>query len=64
MCGLKFSSCYSITDNSLAMKDIFKGQALHSLEHKKATDHAGKKVVVIGSCTSGKSILIYHANPH
>ncbi|KAF7355516.1 hypothetical protein MSAN_01468600 [Mycena sanguinolenta] len=33
--------------------DEFKGQILHSSQHKKATDHAGKKVVVIGACTSG-----------
>ncbi|TFK59097.1 FAD/NAD(P)-binding domain-containing protein [Pluteus cervinus] len=36
--------------------DIFKGQLLHSLQHKKATDHAGKKVVVIGACTSAHDI--------
>ncbi|KAJ3571074.1 hypothetical protein NP233_g3990 [Leucocoprinus birnbaumii] len=29
--------------------DIFKGPILHSLHHDKATDHLGKKVVVIGS---------------
>jgi cation diffusion facilitator CzcD-associated flavoprotein CzcO len=31
----------------------FGGQTLHSSQHNKATDHAGKKVVVVGSCTSG-----------
>ncbi|KAF8656499.1 hypothetical protein AX16_002518 [Volvariella volvacea WC 439] len=36
--------------------DKFKGQILHSSQHKKATDHAGKKVVVIGSCTSAHDI--------
>lgn len=35
--------------------DEFKGEILHSLQHKKAADHAGKKVVVVGSCTSGRS---------
>lgn len=35
-------------------QDNFKGQTLHSLQHKRATDHAGKKVVIIGSGTSGK----------
>lgn len=34
--------------------DEFAGQILHSSQHSQATDHAGKKVVVIGSCTSGK----------
>lgn len=33
--------------------DVFKGKALHSLAHKRALDYEGKKVVVIGSCTSG-----------
>ncbi|KAJ6515648.1 hypothetical protein C8R45DRAFT_957213 [Mycena sanguinolenta] len=36
--------------------DEFKGQILHSSQHKKATDHAGKKVVVIGACTSAHDI--------
>jgi len=34
-------------------KDGFKGEILHSSEHKKASDHTGKKVVVVGACTSG-----------
>lgn len=33
--------------------DKFEGQILHSSQHDKATDHTGKKVVVIGACTSG-----------
>ncbi|KAJ6539575.1 hypothetical protein B0H19DRAFT_1213485 [Mycena capillaripes] len=36
--------------------DEFKGPILHSSQHKKATDHAGKKVVVIGACTSAHDI--------
>ncbi|TFK70710.1 FAD/NAD(P)-binding domain-containing protein [Pluteus cervinus] len=36
--------------------DKFKGQLLHSSQHKKAADHAGKKVVVIGACTSSHDI--------
>ncbi|KAF9448562.1 FAD/NAD(P)-binding domain-containing protein [Macrolepiota fuliginosa MF-IS2] len=42
--------------------DVFKGQVLHSLQHDKATDHLGKKVVVIGSCTSGHDISVDYAN--
>jgi len=34
----------------------FGGQILHSSQHHKATDHAGKKVVVVGACTSGHDI--------
>ncbi|KAF8734332.1 hypothetical protein AX14_003424 [Amanita brunnescens Koide BX004] len=34
----------------------FKGQILHSIQHKRATDHAGKKVVVVGACTSAHDI--------
>jgi len=33
--------------------DKFKGEILHSMQHKLASDHVGKKVVVIGACTSG-----------
>ncbi|KAF9448561.1 FAD/NAD(P)-binding domain-containing protein [Macrolepiota fuliginosa MF-IS2] len=36
--------------------DKFKGQILHSTQHKKATDHLGKKVVLIGSCTSAHDL--------
>ncbi|KDQ51395.1 hypothetical protein JAAARDRAFT_140378 [Jaapia argillacea MUCL 33604] len=36
--------------------DEFEGQILHSSEHKSARDHIGKKVVVIGACTSGHDI--------
>ncbi|KAG9220500.1 hypothetical protein CCMSSC00406_0003956 [Pleurotus cornucopiae] len=43
--------------------DEFQGQILHSTEHKHATDHAGKKVVVIGSCTSAHDICTdYYEN--
>jgi cation diffusion facilitator CzcD-associated flavoprotein CzcO len=34
-------------------QEVFKGQVLHSLQHKTAQDHIGKKVVVVGACTSG-----------
>jgi hypothetical protein len=34
-------------------QEKFKGQVLHSTEFKHAKDHVGKKVVVIGACTSG-----------
>ncbi|KAI0697450.1 FAD/NAD(P)-binding domain-containing protein [Cytidiella melzeri] len=41
--------------NIPGMKD-FKGQILHSIQHDKALDHAGKKVVVVGACTSAHDI--------
>ncbi|KAF7300095.1 Flavin-containing monooxygenase [Mycena kentingensis (nom. inval.)] len=34
----------------------FKGQILHSTQHKRALDHAGKKVLVVGACTSAHDI--------
>ncbi|KAG2090630.1 uncharacterized protein F5147DRAFT_787192 [Suillus discolor] len=37
-------------------QDDFKGQILHSSHHNLATDHAGKKVVVVGACTSAHDI--------
>ncbi|KAF9037135.1 hypothetical protein BJ165DRAFT_576244 [Panaeolus papilionaceus] len=38
--------------------DVFRGQILHSTQHKKATDHAGKKVVIVGACTSAHDIAV------
>ncbi|KAF8875878.1 hypothetical protein CPB84DRAFT_439009 [Gymnopilus junonius] len=38
--------------------DKFKGQILHSSQHKRALDHAGKKVVVVGACTSAHDIAV------
>ncbi|KAL4064295.1 hypothetical protein V8B97DRAFT_2111878 [Scleroderma yunnanense] len=37
-------------------QDEFKGQILHSSQHKVATDHLGRKVAVIGSCISAHDI--------
>ncbi|KAL4247718.1 hypothetical protein ABKN59_008249 [Abortiporus biennis] len=37
-------------------KEEFQGQVLHSTEHKKAKDHLGKKVVIVGACTSAHDI--------
>ena len=39
----------------IAGRDKFKGQVLHSTHHKSAKDFVGKKVVIVGACTSGKS---------
>ncbi|KAI6029338.1 FAD/NAD(P)-binding domain-containing protein [Pisolithus microcarpus] len=41
---------------SIPCQAEFKGQILHSTQHKRATDHVGKKVVVIGACTSAHDI--------
>ncbi|KAF7323963.1 Flavin-containing monooxygenase [Mycena kentingensis (nom. inval.)] len=37
-------------------QNSFKGEILHSTQHKRALDHAGKKVVVIGACTAAHDI--------
>ncbi|KAI9573940.1 FAD/NAD(P)-binding domain-containing protein [Boletus coccyginus] len=37
-------------------QDEFGGQILHSTQHKYASDHLGKKVAVVGSCTSAHDI--------
>ncbi|KAG6899119.1 hypothetical protein C0993_000645 [Termitomyces sp. T159_Od127] len=44
--------------------DTFKGQILHSTRHKSATDHLGKKVIVVGACTSGTHQLKQSINAH
>ncbi|TDL21200.1 FAD/NAD(P)-binding domain-containing protein [Rickenella mellea] len=36
--------------------DEFKGKVVHSSSHKSALEHAGKKVVVVGACTSAHDI--------
>jgi len=46
-------------------QEVFRGQVLRSTQHKVAIDHLGKKVAVIGSCTSGiwvLHLLIFSAN--
>jgi len=50
--GLFLKRMFESTDLTCD-QESFKGQILHSLEHDKATDHTGKKVVVVGACTSG-----------
>ncbi|KAG1751335.1 uncharacterized protein EDB91DRAFT_1297935 [Suillus paluster] len=42
-------------------QDEFKGQILHSIKYNLATDHAGKKVVVVGACTSAHDICADYA---
>ncbi|KAF6759799.1 hypothetical protein DFP72DRAFT_1098832 [Ephemerocybe angulata] len=39
-------------------RDKFRGQVLHSFEHNRATDHSGKKVVVVGACTAAFDISV------
>jgi cation diffusion facilitator CzcD-associated flavoprotein CzcO len=38
-------------------REAFKGQVLHSMQLKRASEHVGKKVVVVGACTSGENII-------
>ncbi|KAF7375743.1 Flavin-containing monooxygenase YUCCA3 [Mycena sanguinolenta] len=42
--------------------DIFKGEMLHSTQQKRALDHTGKRVVVIGACTSAHDIAADYAS--
>ncbi|KAF8196444.1 hypothetical protein BJ912DRAFT_955187 [Pholiota molesta] len=44
-------------------REKFKGEVLHSTQHKRAADHVGKKVVVVGACTSAHDIAVdYYQN--
>ncbi|KAJ7624512.1 hypothetical protein FB45DRAFT_1086278 [Roridomyces roridus] len=43
---------------SMPGMESFKGQILHSTKHKHALDHTGKKVLIIGACTSAHDIAI------
>jgi len=38
--------------------ETFKGEMLHSTQHKRALDHEGKKVVIVGACTSAHDIAV------
>jgi cation diffusion facilitator CzcD-associated flavoprotein CzcO len=38
------------------VQDVFEGQICHSTGFKRATDHLGKKVVVVGAGSSGHDI--------
>jgi len=42
--------------------DEFQGTIIHSTQHKTAQNNIGKKVVVIGSCTSGHDICSDHVD--
>lgn len=33
--------------------DTFKGDVMHSIRYKRASDYRGKRVTIIGACTSG-----------
>lgn len=47
----------------IGVQEKYQGQVLHSASHRSARDHIGKKVVIIGSCNSGKScpLLVFQA---
>lgn len=35
-------------------QDEYQGEILHSINHNSAKDHIGKKVLIVGACTSGR----------
>ncbi|PSS35577.1 hypothetical protein PHLCEN_2v1454 [Hermanssonia centrifuga] len=43
-------------------KEEFQGQILHSTAHRSAKDHLGKKVVIVGACTSAHDIAADYAD--
>ncbi|KAI0074817.1 FAD/NAD(P)-binding domain-containing protein [Panus rudis PR-1116 ss-1] len=43
-------------------REEFQGQVLHSTQHKSAKDHLGKKVVIVGACTSAHDIAADYAD--
>lgn len=51
--------CDKSKKRSLLLQENFKGQILHSIQHKRASDHSGKKVVVVGACTSGMTFFFF-----
>ncbi|KAI6131180.1 FAD/NAD(P)-binding domain-containing protein [Pisolithus croceorrhizus] len=51
-----------ISSDTRHKQDEFKGRVLHSSKYKVATDHLGKKVVVVGACTSAHDICSDYAD--
>ncbi|KAH9931312.1 FAD/NAD-P-binding domain-containing protein [Fomitopsis serialis] len=43
-------------------QEEFQGQILHSTQHKSGRDHIGKKVVIIGACTSGREVRRFYSH--
>ncbi|KAF8872790.1 hypothetical protein CPB85DRAFT_1190492, partial [Mucidula mucida] len=54
--GLAETSIGTLKPPYVEGMEIFKGKVLHSFEHKRALDYAGKKVVVVGAATSAHDI--------
>ncbi|TCD62522.1 hypothetical protein EIP91_006771 [Steccherinum ochraceum] len=46
----------SINVPNIPGKAKFQGQVLHSTQHRSAKDHLGKKVVIVGACTSAHDL--------
>ncbi|EMD41360.1 hypothetical protein CERSUDRAFT_79019 [Gelatoporia subvermispora B] len=42
-------------------QEEFQGQVLHSTQHKSARDHEGKKVFIVGACTSAHDVASDYA---
>lgn len=51
-------STFYLYEFLILVQEEFKGQVLHSTSHHSAKDHLGKKVVVVGACTSGMFPLL------
>jgi cation diffusion facilitator CzcD-associated flavoprotein CzcO len=46
---------------TLKVQEEFKGVIVHAGNYTKAKDYEGKKVIVVGACTSGMPISVYAA---
>lgn len=49
-----------MTFTSNLPQDKFKGELLHAYKHHSASNHVGKRVVVVGSATSGTYRPVFH----
>lgn len=43
----------------IVVKDKFKGKLIHTTQYHNAREHDGKKVLVVGACTSGTNLVEY-----
>lgn len=48
-------STYLLVAKTAMTQDEFSGKIIHSIQYTSTKDYIGKKVIVLGSCTSGEA---------
>lgn len=53
-----FATAFPWKEVHFAGEEKFQGELLHSTSYRSAARFIGKKVVIVGACTSGTSIIL------